>query len=133
MSALPWTIAAQNKEFLVKQMMDDWCLTGRNLIHMPLTEDDVCAIATYARIGLDDEQIAAMTVDLNNIVESLAPITEMNLEGVEPTFHPLAGLVNVMREDEFRPGLSTAAALSNTDYVEDNAFVVPPILSGGDE
>jgi aspartyl-tRNA(Asn)/glutamyl-tRNA(Gln) amidotransferase subunit C len=100
---------------------------------MPLTEDDVRSIATYTRIGLDDEHVAAMTVDLNNIIESLAPITEMDLSGVEPTFHPLAGLVNVMREDEQQRGLSTSAALSNTDHVEDNSFVVPPILGGGDD
>jgi len=100
---------------------------------MSLTEEDVRNIATYARIGLSDEEVTAMTVDLNQIIESLAPITEMDLEGVEPTFHPIAGLVNVMREDVPCKGLSTEAALSNTDYVEDSAFVVPTILAGGDE
>lgn len=100
---------------------------------MPLTEDDVRDIATYTRIGLSDDEVAAMTVDLNSIIESLAPITEMDLEGVEPTFHPIAGLVNVMRDDDPAPGLAHEAVLSNTDYVEDGAFVVPTIMAGGDE
>ena len=36
-----------------------------------LTEKDVRGIATYARIGLTDEEVTAMTEDLNNIIESL--------------------------------------------------------------
>ena len=61
-----------------------------------VTEKDVRDIATYTRIGMTDEEVAAMTVDLNNIIDSLKPITEYDLEGVEPTFHPIGGLVNVM-------------------------------------
>ena len=59
-----------------------------------VTEKDVRDIATYTRIGMTDEEVAAMTVDLNNIIDSLKPITEYDLEGVEPTFHPIGGLVN---------------------------------------
>ena len=47
-----------------------------------LTEKDVRGIATYARIGLTDEEVASMTEDLNNIIDSLKPITEYDLEGV---------------------------------------------------
>lgn len=54
-----------------------------------LTEKDVRGIATYARIGLTDEEVTAMTEDLNNIIESLKPITEYDLEGVEPRSIPL--------------------------------------------
>ena len=50
-----------------------------------VTEKDVRDIATYTRIGMTDEEVAAMTVDLNNIIDSLKPITEYDLEGVEPT------------------------------------------------
>ena len=48
-----------------------------------LTEKDVRSIAEYARIGLTDEEVSSMTVDLNSIIESLKPITEYDLEGVE--------------------------------------------------
>ena len=44
-----------------------------------LTERDVRDIATYARIGLTDEELAQMTVDLNSIIETLKPITEFDL------------------------------------------------------
>jgi len=99
---------------------------------MHLSERDVKAIATYTRIGLTDSEVASMTVDLNNIMESLKPITEYDLEGVEPTFHPIADLSNVMREDEAAPGLDPEIALSNAPSQLDWAFKIPPILGGGD-
>ena len=51
-----------------------------------LTERDVRDIATYARIGLTDEELAQMTVDLNSIIETLKPITEFDLESVDPSY-----------------------------------------------
>ncbi len=99
---------------------------------MALSQKDVRDIATYTRIGLSDDEVADMTLDLNNIIESLAPITEFDLDGVEPTFHPIAGLVNVMREDEPAPGFSQEEALANSSSTKDGTFVIPTILGGGD-
>ena len=98
---------------------------------MYLSEKDVQDIATYTRIGLTDEQVAAMTVDLNNIIESLKPITEYNLEGVEPTFHPIAGLSNVMRDDVIVPSMPLEEALANSPSHRDGQFCIPPILGDG--
>jgi aspartyl-tRNA(Asn)/glutamyl-tRNA(Gln) amidotransferase subunit C len=98
---------------------------------MYLSEKDVRDIATYVRIGLTDEEIAAMTVDLNDIIESLKPITEYDLTGVEPTFHPIAGLSNVMREDLVKPGFSRQEALLNAPATQDGQFLVPSILGDG--
>lgn len=98
-----------------------------------LTEKDVRAIATYARIGLTDEEVTEMTVDLNNIIESLKPITEYDLEGVEPTFHPIGNLSNVMREDVEGESFTQEVALENAPKQQDGSFLIPSILGGGDE
>lgn len=100
---------------------------------MPLSEKDVRGIAKYARIALDDVQVTQMTTDLNDIIDSLAPITEYDLAGVEPTFHPIGDLSNVMREDVGKDSLPREVALSNSGSTEDGAFLVPTILGGGDE
>jgi aspartyl-tRNA(Asn)/glutamyl-tRNA(Gln) amidotransferase subunit C len=71
-----------------------------------------------------------MTTDLNNIIESLKPITEYDLAGVEPTFHPIAGLSNVMREDVVATGLTRDQALNNAPAEQDGQFKIPPILGG---
>ena len=98
-----------------------------------LTEQDVRNIATYARIGLTDSEVVSMTEDLNNIIESLAPITEYDLEGVEPTFHPIGSLSNVMREDVEGTSFTQEEALSNAPKQQDGNFLIPAILGGGDE
>lgn len=98
-----------------------------------LTEKDVRGIATYARIGLTDEEVTEMTVDLNNIIESLKPITEYDLEGVEPTFHPIGNLSNVMRGDVEGESFTQEVALENAPKQQDGSFLIPSILGGGDE
>lgn len=97
-----------------------------------VTEKDVRNIATYTRIGMTDEEITAMTVDLNSIIDSLKPITEYDLEGVEPTFHPIGDLVNVMRSDSERSSFSQEVALENAPKQEDGSFLIPAILGGGE-
>ena len=98
-----------------------------------VTERDVRNIAEYTRIRLNDDEVASMTVDLNNIIESLKPITEYDLEGVEPTFHPIGSLSNVMREDVEVQGFTHEEALSNAPARQDGCFLIPSILGeGGD-
>lgn len=98
-----------------------------------LTERDVRGIAEYARIGLSDDEVARMVVDLNAIIDSLKPITEYDLEGVEPTFHPIGGLSNVMREDAEAPSFMQEEALENAPKQQDGSFLIPSILGeGGD-
>lgn len=96
-----------------------------------VTEHDVRGIAEYARIGLTESEVAQMTVDLNAIIDSLAPITEYDLEGVEPTFHPIGSLSNVMREDVERPGFTQRVALENAPKQQDGCFLIPSILGDG--
>lgn len=95
---------------------------------------DVFGLATYACIELQAEEINEMTRYLNETVAGvLAPIRGYELEGVEPVFHPISGLVNVMRDDVCEQGLEVDAALSNAGRVQGRFFDVPAILaSGGD-
>ena len=98
-----------------------------------LTERDVRDIATYARIGLTDDELVQMTIDLNSIIDTLKPITEFDLDGVEPTFHPIGSLSNVMREDVERESFTQEVALENAPKQQDGCFLIPSILGeGGD-
>ena len=100
---------------------------------MTLSEKDIRDIAEYARIGLSDEEVTKMTVDLNNIIDTLQPIREYDLEGVEPTFHPIGDLSNVMRDDVIGTPFPRETALSNSDSTKSGCFEIPSILGeGGD-
>ena len=56
---------------------------------MALSRDDVAGIADYARIALTGEELDEMTTYMNEAVELLEPIRQYDLEGIEPTFHPI--------------------------------------------
>lgn len=104
---------------------------------MPLTREEVAGIADYARIALTDAELDEMTTYMNEAVELLEPIRQYDLEGVEPTFHPIGGLSNVMSDDV--PDASVRAlpidvALENAGASRERSFRVPSILGdqGGD-
>lgn len=100
---------------------------------MTLSEKEVRDIAEYARIGLSEDELSAMTVDLDSIIETLHSIKEFDLDDVEPTFHPIGSLSNVMREDVVGESFDRETALSNSDSVMDGCFEIPSILGeGGD-
>jgi len=98
---------------------------------MYLTEEDVREIAAYTRIALVDDEVTDLTGDLNAIIETLKPITQYDLSGVEPTFHPIAGLSNVMREDVIGPSLARETALAMASSTENGQYRIPTILGEG--
>ena len=100
---------------------------------MSISEEQVRHVALLARLELTDDQVARYGEDLNSILGHIDSIQHLDLEGVEPTEHPL-DVVNVTREDVVKPGLSREDALKNAPQVEDSAFVIPQIVGpGGDE
>lgn len=101
---------------------------------MSLTQNDVRGIADYARIALTDEELVEMTDYLNDAIHNvLAPITAYDLAGVEPVFHPIGDLSNVMRDDVPAAGLPLQTALENAGQTEGRYFRVPAILGNGGE
>lgn len=97
-----------------------------------VTEKDVRDMAAYARIGLDEQELVQMTDDLNSIIDTLQPIRQFDLEGVEPTFHPIGSLSNVMRDDVEQPSFTQEEALANAPKSQNGSFLIPAILGGGD-
>ena len=102
---------------------------------MALTREEVRGIAEYARIALTEDELDEMTAYLNEAVELLEPIRAFDLAGVEPTFHPIGHLTNVMREDvpdEHERSLGLDAALANAASAQGRFFRVPSILGAGE-
>lgn len=94
-----------------------------------LTEKDVRDIAEYTRIGVEDADISKLTGELNSIIDELGPILTYDLEGVEPTFHPIGGLRNVLREDVEGASFTQQEALKNAPKQESGSFLIPAILN----
>jgi len=98
---------------------------------MAITEADVRHVAMLARLALTDEQVGSLTAELSSLLGHIDDLRKLDLEGVEPTAHPLA-MTNRMREDVVVPGLSREDALRNAPDTDGTAFVVPAITGGGD-
>ena len=81
-------------------------------------------VARLARLEIPEDQIEHVQAELGAILEAVGKVSELDLEGVEPTSHPL-DLVNVWGEDEPRPSLSREDALANAPDPADGAFRVP--------
>lgn len=92
-----------------------------------LTDDDVRHVARLARLGLTDEEVASLRGELSQILGYAEQVGEVATREVAPTGHPLR-LTNVLREDEPRPSLPPAEALSTAPEAEDGRFRVPRIV-----
>jgi aspartyl-tRNA(Asn)/glutamyl-tRNA(Gln) amidotransferase subunit C len=90
-----------------------------------ISRDDVLHVANLARLALTEEEVERFGEQLNVILEAVSKVSELDLEGVPPTSHPLE-LVNVWADDEPRPCLALDVALANAPEREDDAFRVPP-------
>ena len=92
---------------------------------MAITREQVLHVAKLARLALTEEELVRLETQLGAILEAVSKVSELDLDDVPPTSHPL-DLVNVFGEDEPRPSLERDAALANAPAAEDGAFKVPP-------
>ncbi|MDZ4385458.1 MAG: Asp-tRNA(Asn)/Glu-tRNA(Gln) amidotransferase subunit GatC [Candidatus Moranbacteria bacterium] len=63
-----------------------------------ITKEEVQHIAGLARIGVDEKDLDKFAADLSAVLDWIAELKEVDVEGVEPTAH-ITGMENRMRED----------------------------------
>lgn len=96
-----------------------------------ITLDQVRHVAKLARLAMPEQQLAPFTKKLEGILGYVDVLSEVNVEGVEPTSHAIP-MTNVLREDVVKPGLSLDDVLKNAPQRDDPFFRVPKVI-GGDE
>ena len=89
-----------------------------------IDREQVLHVARLARLRLTDEEVERMSAELSTILEHVERITELDLEGVEPTSH-VVDVENVLRPDEPRPSLPRERALENAPDPAETGFRVP--------
>ena len=92
---------------------------------MAITREQVLHVARLARLDLSEEEVARLQLELSAILEAVSKVSELELDDVPPTSHPL-DLVNVTRPDEPRPSLALDDVFANAPEREGDAFRVPP-------
>jgi aspartyl-tRNA(Asn)/glutamyl-tRNA(Gln) amidotransferase subunit C len=71
-----------------------------------IDRNQVLHVARLARLRLSEEEIPRMSSELSSVLDHIEKISELDLEGVEPTSHVIE-LENVFRVDEPRESWPT--------------------------
>lgn len=92
-----------------------------------LTQDEVRHVAELAKLRLSEAEVAQFAGQLSAILDYAQRLQEVDTSDVPPTPSVLP-LVNVLRDDQPRPGLSNDAALANAPDHQDGFFRVRAVF-----
>jgi len=95
-----------------------------------LDETQVRKVAKLSRLKLSDQDIPRYATQLTSILDYVAQLSSVNVEGVQPMAHPLP-LHNVLREDVVQPSLTVEQVLANAPGRDGPYFTVPKVLDTG--
>jgi aspartyl-tRNA(Asn)/glutamyl-tRNA(Gln) amidotransferase subunit C len=85
---------------------------------------EVLHVARLARLQLSDAEIEPMARELSAVLDHVAKIGELDLDGVPPTTH-VAELTGRLRADEPRESLPREVVLAQAPAVSGDGFLVP--------
>ena len=92
---------------------------------MAITREDVLHVAKLARLALTEEELERLGGQLGAILDAVSKVSELDLEGVPPTSHPLE-VANAWADDEPRPCLPVEDVFANAPDRDDDLFRTPP-------
>lgn len=89
-----------------------------------ITRDEVLHVARLARLALAEEEIEPMARELSAVLDHVAKIAELDLDGVPPTSH-VVEVTGALRPDVPRPSLPREVALAQAPASGQDGFLVP--------
>ena len=89
-----------------------------------IDRDEVLHVARLARLQLSDDEVEPMARELSAVLDHVAKIGELDLDGVPATSH-VAELTGSLRADEPRVSLPREVALAEAPAVSGDGFLVP--------
>ncbi|MCG3176527.1 MAG: Glutamyl-tRNA(Gln) amidotransferase subunit C [Candidatus Omnitrophica bacterium] len=88
---------------------------------------DLRHVARLARLHFTDAELKPFESQLSKILGFVEELKEVNVDGVEPTSHPLA-VANVFRADEPVQSLDVEPFLARAPKARGRFFEVPKII-----
>lgn len=85
---------------------------------------EVLHVASLARLDLSDEEVERMARELSAVLDHIAKISELDLEGVPPTSH-VVEVTSPLRADEPCASLPRELALAGAPEAGEDGFRVP--------
>ncbi|RKY32282.1 MAG: Asp-tRNA(Asn)/Glu-tRNA(Gln) amidotransferase subunit GatB [Candidatus Omnitrophota bacterium] len=94
---------------------------------MQINKELVEYIAHLARIGLSEEELEELSVQLEDILGFIEKLKKIDIGKISPTSHILP-INNVFREDEPVESLPLSEVLNNAPLKEGSFFGVPKVI-----
>jgi aspartyl-tRNA(Asn)/glutamyl-tRNA(Gln) amidotransferase subunit C len=91
---------------------------------MAIDRAEVLHVARLARLALSEEEIEPMARELSAVLNHVARISELDLEGVAPSTH-VVEVTGALRADEPVPSFPRETALAQAPAVSGEGFLVP--------
>jgi len=103
------------------------------ILDMAVSPEEVRHVAWLARLRLTAHEERLFSEQLSNILAHVAKLQELDVEGIEPTFHVLKTLSNVYRPDEVRSWPELREVVQAAPQQRDGLFAVPRVLPEGED
>jgi len=94
---------------------------------MKIQRIEVEQVARLARLALQDDELEALTGQMDQLLAYVEKLNELDTEGIIPTAHAVP-MENAFRADEIKASIGTEKALSNAPQREESCFVVPKVI-----
>lgn len=94
---------------------------------MKITRNGIEYIAGLARLALRDEELEALTSEMDNILAYVEKLNELDTGDILPTAYAVP-VENRFREDRVQPSLDIEKVLQNAPSSENGYFRVPKII-----
>ncbi len=94
---------------------------------MSVSKEDVLHIAKLSKLNLTEKELEKYTNELSSIVDFANELSNIDVEGVEPTAHIL-NIRNVFREDEVQPSYDREEILKNAPTKDAGCVSVPKVV-----
>jgi len=94
---------------------------------MKITRPEVEHVARLARLALNDDELDALTGQMDAILGYVEQLNELNTEGILPTAHAVP-MENAFRPDQTKPSIGVDKALQNAPDAGDGCFRVPKVI-----
>ena len=95
---------------------------------MEITHEDIAHLAKLSNFSLSDDEFDSLGADLKNIIKYISELSELDTEGVEPTYQVFE-MENVWRPDEIKEQEADREALLALAPESENCQIkVPKVL-----
>jgi aspartyl-tRNA(Asn)/glutamyl-tRNA(Gln) amidotransferase subunit C len=94
---------------------------------MKITRTEVEHVGRLARLALSEEELDALTDNMDAILDYVEQLNALDTDGIVPTAHAVP-MENAFRSDEIRAGFTPEQALSNAPDKAESAFRVKRII-----